>query len=113
MKIRYLLPLILFSILFSKLQAQQPTTLFTVKGKVLDESTQKPLEFATVVLKRLKDSTLVSGTITTVSGEFKITDLPPGGYSIEIAFIGYQKYTNRVLLKPQGSAPVNDLGVIK
>lgn len=95
-----------------EIMAQQPSASFTLKGKIVDASTGTPLEFATVALKKLRDSSLVAGTITTSTGEFKLIDLPPGGYSIDIAFIGYEKYTNKIFFKP-GSAPVNDLGIIK
>ncbi len=100
-------------LLFSfKIDAQKPTGSFTLKGKVVDASSGSPLEFSTVALKKLRDSSLVAGTITTSTGEFNLTELPPGGYSIEIAFIGYEKYINKVFFKP-GSAPVNNLGDIK
>lgn len=93
--------------------AQQPAGNFTLKGKVIDETTGKALEFATVALKKLRDSSLVSGTISNTTGDFKIMELPPGGYFVEIAFIGYEKYTSRVVFKPQVSSPVNDLGSVK
>ncbi len=103
--------LLLFSTF--QIQAQQPNLKFTLKAKIVDASTQKPLEFATVALKKMRDSSLVSGTITNEQGEFKLEDIPPGGYSYEIAFIGYEKVTGRVFFKPQSSAPINDLGTVK
>src|SRR5688572_13695511 len=108
---------ILFSIILTtwclEAFAQQPPVLFTLKGKIVDESSGSPLEFSTVALKKLRDSSLVSGSIAGSTGEFKIADIPPGGYFLEIAFMGYERYTNKVILKPQGSSPVNDLGSIK
>jgi len=91
--------------------AQQPS--FRIKGKIIDVADSKPLEFATVALKKLRDSSLVSGTITSTTGEFLLSDVPPGGYNIEIAFIGYERFNQRVILKPQGTSPVTDLGIIK
>jgi outer membrane receptor protein involved in Fe transport len=86
---------------------------FIVKGNVVDEGTGTPLEFATVALKRMRDSSLVSGTITNGQGEFTLENLPPGGFQMEIAFIGYERYFQRVIIRPQGAPPVTDLGVIK
>jgi len=94
-------------------QAPQSAIAYTLKGKITDESTGGPLEFATVALKRMKDSTLVSGTIADATGAFKIDGIGPGGYFAEIAFIGYEKLTVKVAFRPQTSGPVNDLGVIK
>jgi iron complex outermembrane recepter protein len=109
-RLSFLLSLSIFLIPQTNL-AQQPA--FTVKGKIVDESDGKPLEFATVAMKRVRDSSLVSGTITNGSGEFNLTDVPPGGYQIEIAFIGYERVYQRVMLRPQGTPPVTDLGSIK
>ncbi len=108
---------ILFVLIFSSqiTTAQQPggAAIFSIKGKVVDDANGQPLEFATVAVKRMRDSSLVSGTITNTAGEFKIADIGPGGYSVEIAFIGYEKFKGRVAFRPQGSAPVNDMGVIR
>lgn len=105
-----LLTFIIFSA-FDSVRAQQPV--FSVKGKIVDESDGKPLEFATVAVKRVRDSSLVSGTITNNAGEFRINDVPPGGYNVEIAFIGYERVVQRVMLRPQNSQPVTDLGAIR
>jgi len=93
--------------------AQQSSMSFTLKGKISDESSGKDMEFATVALKKMRDSSLVSGSITNAAGEFVLEGLPPGGFFIEIAFIGYEKYTGKVSFRPQVSAPVTDLGTIK
>ncbi len=103
----------LVTLFFTEVYSQQPSASFTLKGIIVDETTGKPLEFATVALKRLKDSTLVAGTITTATGEFKLSELSPGGYSVEIAFIGYERYNNRIIFRPQVSSPINDLGTIR
>ena len=53
--------------------AQRPTQAktFSVSGKVIDKDTKEPLEYATVVLKNLKNNKL-SGGITDGKGEFFI-----------------------------------------
>ncbi len=110
-KLHFLI-LILFISSINPIFAQQPPS-FTLKGKIADETTGNPLEFATVALKKMRDSSLVSGSITDMKGDFMLENLPPGGYFVELAFIGYEKYTGKVVFRPQGSAPVNDLGIIK
>ncbi|MDQ3049322.1 MAG: TonB-dependent receptor [Bacteroidota bacterium] len=105
--------LVIISCCIKPLFAQQSGVSFTLKGKIVDETTGSPLEFATVALKKMRDSSLVSGTITDMKGDFTLESLPPGGYSVEIAFIGYEKYTGKVVFRPQGSAPINDMGNIK
>ena len=102
--------LLLFFSMFPA-KAQQP--MFSIKGKIVDEATAEPLQFATVSLKKMRDSSLVNGAITAAGGEFRLDNLGPGGYMLEIAFIGYEKYNQRVGLRPGEAPPVTDLGVIK
>lgn len=101
----------IFSIYFHEGRAQHG--LFEIKGKVVDETGGQPLEFATISLKRMRDSSLVAGTITGTTGEFRMKDLSPGGYQMEVAFIGYERHYQRVMLKPQGTPPLTELGTIK
>jgi outer membrane receptor protein involved in Fe transport len=102
---------ILFSVITFSGRAQSPV--FTVKGVIVDEADGRPLEFATVAMKRVRDSSLVAGTITNATGEFRLNDVPPGGYNVEIAFIGYEKITQRLMLRPGTASPVTDMGKIK
>ena len=110
-----IIAILLLSFLFQsffhlEVYSQQPQ--FTIKGKLVDETNSNPLEFATIAVKRVRDSTLVSGTITNATGEFRIENIPPGNYDVEIAFIGYERVNKRVMLRPQGRQPVTDLGTL-
>ncbi|HKL37755.1 MAG TPA: TonB-dependent receptor [Bacteroidales bacterium] len=62
----------------------------SVKGKVMVEG-DGPLEYANVVLYRLKDSSLVTGTVTNVDGGFVLEKVPMGMYYAEFNFIGFSK----------------------
>ena len=70
--------------------AQRPTQAktFSVSGKVIDKDTKEPLEYATVVLKNLKNNKL-SGGITDGKGEFFIK-IAGGTYDISIEFISFK-----------------------
>lgn len=46
---------------------------FEITGKLLDSITQEPLEGATVFTEALKDSTLISYTITDADGVFNVS----------------------------------------
>ena len=43
-----------------------------IKGKVIDIETDGPLEYATVSLFNSQDSTLVTGVITDMNGDFSL-----------------------------------------
>ncbi len=68
----------------------------TIQGKVVDNDTQAPLEFATVTLFIQMDSTMVTGGITGVDGNFAL-DAPPGKFYLQVEFIGFQtKIVNEI-----------------
>ncbi|MBL7818602.1 MAG: TonB-dependent receptor [Saprospiraceae bacterium] len=73
-----------------------------VYGKVIDEATKKPVEFASVVALRplgRRDS-IVGGMLTLDNGEFSIDNLPIGGIKIKISLIGYKDVVKQVNLFP-------------
>lgn len=62
-----------------------------ISGKVLDASTNQPMEYVNIAVYNLGDSSLVTGTITDPAGNFKISKLPEGKYLIKMTFIGFEK----------------------
>lgn len=69
-----------------------------IKGKVIDIETDGPLEYATVSLFSSQDSTLVTGVITDMKGEFSLKT-KPGKYYVVIQFMGYEPKTININLK--------------
>jgi len=57
-------------------------------GKVTDEDSGEPVEFATVAL--YKNGVLVTGSETDARGNYNFPDIDPGTYDVEASFIGYQ-----------------------
>jgi len=83
--------ILLLSVLFCFLgRAQSPNTT-KISGKVIDGVTQKPVEYATITItdKQLKTLT---GTATDAKGQYEITGLPQGVYTLLVDFIGYKRY---------------------
>jgi len=62
-----------------------------IKGIVKDNSHDTPVEYATVSVYTMSDSTLIDGTITDAKGAFVLKKLKPGSYYVEVSFIGYNK----------------------
>src|SRR5688572_24227046 len=85
--------IIILSILlfFSNKLLAQPV----VTGHVVDNTTGKPIEFATVDLVTLPDSTTVFTTVTDKKGNFTIDTARGGPYIIICSFIGYDFYTTK------------------
>ena len=68
----------------------------SVSGIIIEKSTGKPLEFATVVIQSNSDSTLSQGTVTGKKGEFTIDKLAFGEYKLIYSFIGFEKIETSV-----------------
>lgn len=84
---------ILFFFAFFYSNANVPEKISSgVRGKVVDRSTSKGLEYATVMVYNQSDSSFVSGSITGPNGEFEIK-LKPGIYKVKVQFLAYGTIT--------------------
>ncbi|MGK7397618.1 MAG: TonB-dependent receptor domain-containing protein [Candidatus Cyclobacteriaceae bacterium M3_2C_046] len=90
--------------------AKSPTG--SVKGLVLDQDVNQPLEYANIIVYKTSDSTMVDGTITDGQGVFALNQLSYGTYYLIANFIGYEKQTFSDL-KINAQTPAVDLGTIK
>ncbi|MDR6844595.1 TonB-dependent receptor domain-containing protein [Flavobacterium granuli] len=75
----------------SNFAQQGPPTFNKIKvsGKIVDKTSNQPLEYATIALKNIKNPKAVSGGITNGKGEFE-ADVIPGEYDITIEFISFK-----------------------
>ncbi len=64
-----------------------------ITGRVLDAETQQPLEYASVILYRLPDTSQVTGAATDARGLFVLSPVRPGQYLVSVDFLGYRKQT--------------------
>lgn len=62
----------------------------SLTGRVVEEQTRNPLQYANVVLLAARDSTQVSGTATDAAGKFEMDGVRPGEYVLRILFLGYE-----------------------
>lgn len=62
----------------------------SVYGKVIDPSTGKPAEFATVTIKAERGDSLLGGTIVRSNGDFLVEKLPLIPMKVIVSFIGYK-----------------------
>ena len=61
----------------------------SISGKIVDQSDQTPLVYASVVLYHEEDSSMVGGVVTDLEGGFELQEIPPGRYYIRASFLGY------------------------
>ena len=89
----FLISLLNISVLTSLASAQETGTIF---GKVVDSATGEELIGANILL----DGTTI-GAATDIEGNYKISNIPAGTYSLIASMIGYSKYVvTEVAIKP-------------
>lgn len=64
----------------------------TFVGRVLDVTTEIPIPFASIGVRSLPDSTLITGSLAGDDGMFRIESIPPGDYLIQVSFMGYKTW---------------------
>ena len=69
--------------------AQHPGV--SISGTVQDEKFKNPLEFASVQLLSLTDSSTIKATVTDKKGKFSIENVNKGNYILLCTFMGYNK----------------------
>lgn len=72
---------------------------FKISGKIIAEDDQSVLEAATVYLQRVKDSSLVTYTITDKTGAFSLEDeTGDSSLNLYISYVGYKTYFQNIKL---------------
>jgi len=83
-----------------------------LKGKLVDDATGNPIEYGTLAIISMRDSSIAGGGISDPRGYFNITQIKAGRYFVKIQFIGFEtKIVNNVIFRPD--APEVDLGTIR
>ncbi len=122
MKIAYLITFLLsFSMLsiaqmpggMGNMKNMKDPKLGRVYGKVLDASTGKPVEYASVQVLWFNKDSLLGGALVKENGDFAVEGLPSfGQVRVRIKFIGYKDYLQKVFIVPPDKVD-QDLGNIK
>ena len=103
--IKTLLKTIFFLLLTPTLGLSQ---LGSIKGKILDRTSGGIIEYASVTIHSLSDSSMINGVISDASGVFIFEKIKEKSVYISAQFLGYETYTSdsfKVL-------PMTDLGNI-
>ncbi len=82
-----------------------------ISGRIIDSSSNLPIEYATVGLFLQGDNKVVNGTTTDNRGVFKLNKIPKGTYKLSINFIGYATInkTNLILNSQYSNISFGDI----
>ncbi len=73
-----------------------------IKGMVTDQNGTQPVEYANIVIFKVKDSSMVSGSVTDSKGKFTIDKVPFGRYYAMTTFMGYStKKISDIIVNPK------------
>ena len=61
----------------------------SISGKILNQSTQKPVQYASVALFK-QDSLLLKGVATDSTGRFHFFNLTPDDYILSVTYMGFE-----------------------
>lgn len=90
---RFILTLLLLLIGFTSSASQENCTL-TIRGKILHEENNEPIEAAYIWIKELE-----TGTTSDINGNFRLNNLCPGNYELKISYLGHADVTERIEIK--------------
>lgn len=102
-----LLVIILFTVMgFIKAQDYKTGSVNPINGKIsgylFDEQTGSPIEYGNIAVFSLKDSSLITGTVSNKTGFFEIDNLKSGKYYCKASFIGYESnIINNIMITPK------------
>ena len=78
-----------------------------VSGLILDKESNKPIEFANVLLRSQTDTTIMFGTATDAKGKFRFENLSKDDYFITYSFIGYEMKKSPVISINEKNKEIN------
>ncbi|WP_438966698.1 TonB-dependent receptor domain-containing protein [Flavobacterium sp.] len=81
--------LLLISFLFLSYSTFTLAQKVTISGKILEKTTNVPLEYATVILQNTKDTSILAGGVTDLDGNFKF-EVAKGTYNIRYEYISFK-----------------------
>ena len=61
-----------------------------ITGSVIDSTSNVPVSYATISLKKAGSDKIINGTLSEDDGSFKFADIKDGKYDLEVSFLGYK-----------------------
>ncbi|WP_421945936.1 outer membrane beta-barrel protein [Pedobacter sp.] len=81
-----------------------------INGRVINAKDKKPVDYATIAVKSLKDSSIVASGQSNPDGTFSFKNIPAGNYRVIAAFLGL-KTTNKNITVAKAAVNVGDIAM--
>lgn len=103
------LALLLFLLTFSFQTTFSQSKTAKVSGTIINVADRLPVDYATVAIRSLKDSTVVGTTNTRKDGSFDVSGLAAGQYRLYVAYLGLQSTTRDFTLTDGAALSLGDI----
>lgn len=84
-----------------------------VVGQVIDELSGQPVPFASISIRRERDSTIAAGQLANEEGQFILNQLPFGRYKLQVNFMGFDPWVSDSFSLSKRTGILFDAGVIR
>lgn len=75
-----------------------------INGVIVDKISSLPIEYATITIFSLKDSSVVGGNISDEKGKFEIIEIGFGAYAVRIELMGFDRFVYKpLIIKPDNN----------
>lgn len=92
--------------------AQSQTPGGKIGGTVVDDN-QKPLDYATIILKKAADSSIAKTAFSDLSGKYLFENVSPGNYIITASMVGYKKAVSKPISLNGATADAGRLQLVQ
>lgn len=99
------------SLAYAQQSTQNTSDHGSIQGKLIDEQSNSPIEYASVAILRPADSSVVTGMLSKPNGDFIFPQIPLGKYLVKVNFIGYTTVYKAIALTSKNN--IIDVGNIK
>jgi len=91
---RKIISIILFLVTINLFAQHGPQAIGEVSGIVIDQKSKQPIEYATIALQSVKDSSIATGGVTDAKGKFFLSEIKLGKYRLIVDFIGFERFVS-------------------
>ncbi|WP_231458893.1 MULTISPECIES: outer membrane beta-barrel protein [unclassified Pedobacter] len=81
-----------------------------INGRIINAKDKKPVDYATIAVKSLKDSSIVASGQSNPDGTFSFKNIPAGNYRVIAAFLGL-KTTNKTITVAKAAINIGDIAM--
>lgn len=89
---------------FAFMAAPSSTDTQTIRGRILERSTNEPIPFANVIAEQ--NGVVKTGCTTNFDGYYVLSGLAPGKYDLKVTYVGYEAIRETIIVEDNSTSSV-------